>query len=190
MRTQCFLTALTLLAFSASVQAQNLLSNGNFDTDLRLSGWTGPGVLTWSKIDADDSPSSGSVRIPEGGEFGFGFSQCVSPEPAGTNVAEFSYFVPADVTVVFDSGIVMFFVWFDGPDCTGATLGGSQLLETFTLQNQWSTVRGLITPPPGADSGRVDLLVLGSGTSDFVAHFDNVFLGDRIFSDSFESPAP
>lgn len=64
-RTHTALLCLALaagLAAATPLRAGELLVNGGFDTD--LSGWLAPGV-TWSPLDADNDPASGSARLTD-----------------------------------------------------------------------------------------------------------------------------
>lgn len=184
------IVVLVLLLQSVSAGAQNLITNGDFAAD--LSGWSErfSSVAVWSPEDIDGSDQSGSVVLRDVGELGIDLSQCLSPEPLGTSEVEFSYFVPADVITVFDRGLGVSLVWHDDPDCQGTTLDAHNVLEEFIVRGRWVSIRDTVMRPLGADSLRVQLLLLGSGLSDFTARFDNIFVGDRLFSDGFEGTAP
>lgn len=53
-----FATAIALVLFGSPVLAQNMIANGDFDTD--VSGWSSQLPFTWDPTDCQQSPSSGS----------------------------------------------------------------------------------------------------------------------------------
>lgn len=169
---------------TAMAETPNLLENGDFATD--LSGWEAPfGGVTWSAMDESNDPDSGSLLLTDVGEFGAQFTQCLAVDFLGPQEFSLSYFVPSEVTTVFTNGIILFVVWYDNPACSIA-LTSTQIDSGATIQGQWVRIGESLPVPPGADSVQVWPLMVGSGSSDFTSFIDSVYVGDRVFSDSFE----
>lgn len=179
-----------LLAGMVTAQAEspNLLTNGDFATD--LSGWEAPfGNVTWSMLDEFGDPNSGSLMLTDVGEFGTPFTQCLSPGPPGVTEFSLSYRVPDDVITVFDDGIILFVTWYAGADCAGGAVESVSIESGSIVRGQWIRMAAALPRPPGVNSVRVWPLMIGSGGSDFTSHIDNVYAGDRLFSDGFEPPS-
>jgi len=69
---------------AAAIRTQSLIVNGTFDTN--VANWTwqdrfpnGLGASSWSALDANGSPSSGSILMQDGGVVGLAFQrlQCI-----------------------------------------------------------------------------------------------------------------
>ena len=75
-----FAAAVVLALGPGAAEAQNLLANPDFDTD--VTGWSGVGV--WDPLDAFGSPSSGSatwINTQVGGGANY-LGQCVELTPS------------------------------------------------------------------------------------------------------------
>ncbi len=186
--------AVVILIAATPLVAQNLISNGSFDTD--LAGWTVTtstnATVGWVSRDADDSGASGSVEatnlLMNGGS-----SQMLWQCFEGSEGDEISF----DLMVYQPSGQPGE-GWggcrsrlYDGPGCTGSVLD-----YTFCSKNapqgsfdQWLPVSRSCMLPAGSASVMVILAVTGvSGGTSFTADFDNVVISNTaIFADGFES---
>lgn len=83
------LFALAAALWAGASGAQNLVVNGGFDAN--TAGWQldGVGTLSWSSLDAQGHPGSGSMLLVNGNAgpgFGTAVRQCVSVQP-GTRYA-------------------------------------------------------------------------------------------------------
>jgi hypothetical protein len=100
----------------------NLLANGTFDTNTASWGWldrfpNGTGDASWSPLDANDSPSSGSFRIRDTLDSSNAYQQlqCVNVDGAAT------YAFGAAVRSSSRDGAhpVFALVQYDAPNCAG-----------------------------------------------------------------------
>lgn len=174
--------ALGAASFSAAVGAQNLLTNGSFDVN--LSGWTqlfqGTGGGVFSPLDADGSPSSGSMELTNtsaGAGLNVFFTQCHSAT-AGT-----SYDYGGKVRAAPPPPSGKFYVllnFYANSTCSGSGIGGaggSDRLD-FTPSGSWQGLSrtGLIAPA-GTSSVSITLGnfkdIAGAST---ISNFDDIFL--------------
>lgn len=166
----CLLSALA----AGSGQAQNLLPNGTFDSD--LSGWTRSGFVgVWSPDDADGRADSGSASYFHDQNSGAAFLQtCVNVASGQTYTAR------GDVrlTPVADQGSQTRFsvrAW-DAPDCRGA----SGLLTTvFNLRADastglWTPLEGEHIPGPGVASLTIELAINSGAPQPVEVNMDNL----------------
>lgn len=192
MRT--FPLVLLVVVFAVVVQpawAQNQLANPDFDNDV---DWWNPATyvsLVWSPDDAGGVSWSGSAAVtnahPGQGQ-GTGISQCVNTNviPGATYDFAGAVFIPDGQTRTGNAQIGL--RWYDGPDCTGSSVGNQPRRSTATT-GSWVHLEALDeVAPPGA----VSVLFLAfpskveaGGT--LVAHFDQLLLKRAIFYDGFES---
>ncbi len=100
----------------------NLLANGTFDTNTNSWGWldrfpNGTGDATWSSLDANVSPTSGSLRLRDTTDSSPAYQQlqCINVEGAN-NYAFGGAFRSASRT---GGRAVFAFVEYDAPDCSG-----------------------------------------------------------------------
>lgn len=182
--------ALLLFLFLTSSQfawADNLLVNEGFDTD--LSGWTiknAAGAISWSNIDEFNQPDSGSMRMLESGEFGPWVEQCITINPAIIPGFSIRHFMPETVTSPFAAVYIELIGYPVANSCTGTALYRvSNRLDNDGVHD-WRSLS--VKGEAGASSVAVWIYVAGPGSTDYVAHIDNAFLGDRQFADGFESP--
>jgi hypothetical protein len=171
--------AFGMLVFGAGIsRAQNLLVNGDFDTD--LAGWYRPASWvedSWSAIDIDASPSSGSVRqenVNVDGVKTSGIGQCIPVTEGESYRVSGATFVPSGQDAVGAASIV--FQWKDGTDCTGEAIGGGLGTGGSGLFDEWYVfVSDFVVAPAGAGSMQLDLLcrkTTAAGT--FVAYWDDL----------------
>ena len=155
-----FAVGVLLAASSAGAQAQNLINNGRFDTD--LSGWEVRNqedvTSVRSKEDADDASGSGSAVVTNTSERGsnsvFGLRQCVEISPGQTFRLSADLRSPGGQETTGEARIGG--VYFEGAGCQGTFLGGPTLLFTGD-QPSWGTVIQEHTAPSSARSLFVDL---------------------------------
>jgi hypothetical protein len=189
----CAAIALLALAFAPiCASAQNLLSNGDFDTD--LSDWQFPDATpNWSSFDVDGSPDSGSAYAlnmeATAGTQLVVLSQCVPITQAGLYIVRaYGY---ADTGQSNGDLVAGFKYDLNHTDCSGpySGLGGNYIRP----HGQWSSYSSgnaiLISYPlPASMSIEVYLRVdkTDAGGS-FGGNFDGVSLiRDTIFIDGFE----
>jgi hypothetical protein len=170
-----------VLVAALPVPAQNLVTNGSFDTD--TSGWTvsaPSGLLfVWTDLDALGTPTSGSglATTTVTGQ-AVAISQCV---PAGI-VAGTSYDFAAVVRVsswgVHGTSDVAL-NWFGGAACTGAATGGTSY-STNSLDTWVQLGQDDVTAPAGTASAEVVLrLTKDASGSTFQTYIDDVALVSR-----------
>ncbi len=176
-----------LLGVAPVASAQNLITNGDFSSD--VSGWSlpnvGQGTLTWSgSRDAGHDPNSGSGLVENliTLEFGATFaSQCIPVPVPG------KYDVGAEILFewLWQSGLGRAFVvvnLFDGNSCTGNTVGGTATPPVFsdnsnaTINDVWILSEELgFESPPSAVSAQIKLYTIKVSASGTIqGHFDNV----------------
>lgn len=175
--------ALILLSFHS--QAQNLISNGGFDTD--LAGWSAGGGVSWSNVDRGGA-SSGSILLGDTGDVGTYSYQCITSEPDMKVSLRADFLVPEVVTTMLSLPVGIQLLWYSSANCTSSSLASNSAQKLFDGQHAWRSLVLTSTPPPGADSVLARLYVVGTGSSDFKAHFDNIYLGNTLFEDGFEDP--
>lgn len=174
--------ATLLLAGAAAGPARGaeLLVNGSFDTN--LSGWV---VLTdsgktasWSPLDADGSPSSGSAeavnRHPMGSILETPVAQCTRVED------ELAYRISAEIRVPpgqpAQGEAWLILGWYPNDACVGDYLADT-LVAKVSSPGAWVPVAQEVVSPDGADSVRVWLGVVKFETGEtFRAQFDEVSL--------------
>jgi len=175
----------------APVSSQNLLQNPSFHSNVGSWGTESGVTLLWSPLDASAGPGSGSAEVlnsASGGNDGRGISQCVSVAVVAGGCYEYggSMRIPSgqDRTGSAEVGLR----WYDGPGCTGSSVGPQPRLSVAVLDSWVHLVDDVQTAPSGA----VSVLFLafpskvepGGG---LIAHFDDLFLRvASIFEDGFE----
>jgi hypothetical protein len=179
---RCFVLGLAAASLAATAGAQNLLTNGTFNVN--ISGWTqevqGTGGAVFVPVDADGSPSSGSMEITNissGAGLNILFTQCHSAT-AGT-----SYDYGGKVLAAPPPPAGKFYVllnFYANSNCSGSGIsaaGGSDRLD-FTATGSWQglTRTGLVAPA-GTLSASITLgnFKTGAGGST-ISDFDDIFL--------------
>jgi hypothetical protein len=182
---------LVVMGLPACASAQNLLSNGSFDTD--LGGWQFKDATpTWSPMDIDGSPNSGSAYAvnaqASSGTQLVVLSQCVPITLAGAYVVQaWGYAATGQA-----SGHLVGSYTLDvnHTDCSGGfvALGGNYINSA----GQWASFNSgaiIVTYPPQPSMSinvalRVDKSDAGGS---FAGYFDDVSLvRDTIFDGGFE----
>jgi hypothetical protein len=183
-----FLAVLSAIAIGVTpVSAQNLVVNGNFDSDTSSWNFTTPGTFTHSSsLDADGAaPASGSGQLANTSPVAYGTSfaaQCITTGIVAGNSYDWG------ARIRFDSGntqtatgratVVVSF--FDGGSCSGSNVGSSTTPNFLSSTTDvWTQMEVLgFTAPTGAVSAQLGLWttkVESSGT--MTVNFDNVVLG-------------
>lgn len=178
---------------AASVSAQNLITNPDFDTD--VSGWSPSSSIdwTWQSDDYQGSPISGSGLAVQIGGTGssVGIIQCIGSVSPGE-------YYRLSTHVDFPSGqlgegtVSAFVWWYDGPACTGSQTTALVTPSTSSTAGWEQLSSAPEQAPAGTESVWVYLLMTKSNSnpSDFEAAFDGVelrALPEMIFADGFES---
>ncbi len=176
------ITLAVALAGGATLSAQNLVTNPDFNTD--VSGWAPGGIvtLTHSPLDAFGSPTSGSGWLlnPSPTPYNAGALQCIdTPLTGGASYDIGAWIrVPSGQTGTGTAGL---FAWFH----SGAACGGSQIgtLEISPYlpppTDSWTLSTATGAAPAGTLSVTVYLNVLKTSTDSgsFGAYFDGVRFG-------------
>lgn len=161
--------------------SSGLLINGNFDVNLDHWGWqdrfpNGSGDATWSTLDANGSPTSGSMRLTDDTSTAPAFQrlQCINIAPGSF---DYGFTVRGDSTTAVQG--VMSFVRFLGTDCTGDYTRGTTRIVKFAAANTWETHTYTDILPIGYQS--IGLLVAGYAVQPGVPQVwvDDVFLRAR-----------
>lgn len=184
-----------LLVFAGPLQAENLLDNPDFDSN--LNPWTGPaGAASWHATDIDGSPASGSARLVNdqaGSETEtVALLQCFPVAPGEYQYGGHALIPPAQAA----SGSVVVRVRGYGAstDCSGGTFLISGRLASET--GQWSPMSGEVTISEDQLSGANGSIEFEfairktEAGGEFVAFVDAARFGrsPRIFADRFASP--
>jgi len=180
---RCFVrlaVAAVVLLATAPIGAENLVRNGNFNTD--VSDWPAEdsyAQVSWSPLDANGSPSSGSAlvaNVSTGPSNGIGIHQCLSGPGI---VAGASYTYGGRVRIPSGqarTGFVMFGLrWYDSPDCSG-NAEDQPRIDTRVL-GAWVSLQDTSAAPAGARS--VEVLAFPSKAEaggELDALFDAIFL--------------
>jgi hypothetical protein len=175
-RSRIYLLFLVLSLVSASTaEAQNVIPNGTFDTD--LSDWLFIENETWSEDDADGSAESGSAEIAVTGSAPTtdGLVACVPIEQGR------EYQFGAAVKILSQDGasgdVRVGFVWQVNTQCTEALNDTPHLLSLTTTGGDWERLEGSVVAPVGAIAAGFLLQTrkLGGGdSSTLTGRFDNV----------------
>jgi len=171
------LMAMTCTTRTSMAAGENLVPNGNFDTD--LSDWSGRqggcsmyGGLCWSSEDAVGSPTSGSALLSASifTEVAIRLRSSCIPVTGGD---DYTFGVAAKASWnTFphdpDADAAATLVWSNDPECQSSLSGN----EVSILSNSWKTTQQVVTAPVDAVAAYVALVAQVSIT----AHFDNVRL--------------
>jgi hypothetical protein len=196
MKSSARLGVLLALALAGPAEAQNLLSNPEFDTD--LSDWTSPAPTapTWDLTDIDGAPDSGSARVVNDLSASdtdqVVLEQCVPITP-GTYQFSGNALIPQGQS---RSGSVVLRIlgYGDATDCTGGLfLTFGKLTEQV---GSWSSIEDELSVTPGqlsGPAGSIEFIFAVRKTEsggEFSAFVDRAFFGrpPLIFADRFEQP--
>ena len=165
------LAALSVAALPAASLAQNVLPNADFDTD--LSGWDTTADTSWSPLDSDASPSSGSLQIVVTELKSTAITVCVPVVGGETYEFGVDILIETQGTAEGRAGIVV--RWEADAACT-------QELPDFpantfrTSAPEWTNATLTATAPDEAVAALVELRATKSGGgsgSTITAHFDD-----------------
>lgn len=169
----------TSMLIGTSASAQNLLLNGDFDTD--LDPWTLGGQefieISWTSGDVDGSLVSGSLETfsQSGGPY-----QCV---PVSGNSA---YLLDGFVgpLSIGRTGIIehtLSVEWFSSTNCDFGTFISFDDLPAATSIDAFERLTGTLVAPLAANSARVRLKALFVSGSFARALYDSVYLPEPTF---------
>lgn len=160
-----------------SVAFANLLANGNFDVD--VEPWADPfpdddAIVSWSPLDAEASPTSGSLQVqttvPNGAADGPA-SECIPATPGSYTLAG---------SVFRASGPALTQVYLDLEFYASPTCLGDPIEEASTFANEldvWEPFTLTGTAPEGTSAVHVRALVGGThDTIPDVGRFDRLVL--------------
>ena len=187
--TTRLLTCLILVLFPTFAVAQNLLSNGSFDSN--ITGWEGDSLYTtqWSSTDADDSATSGSLEIDSDifddliVESDLA-SQCVPAAPGRTFIFGGDVFVPTGQSAA--GRALVRASSFASADCSGNPLSDEDIamaaeVPPYNNDGVWVSQTVAFVNPFTASSLKVQAVANDGGVNagtgpTFVARFDNLRL--------------
>ena len=165
-------------AFAApTARAQNMLSNGAFDTD--ISGWqagfASASAPEWSPDDCCGSAGSGSARLLVGGLSAYFVSECIVVAPSTSY--DFAFRMRAlQNSILFFTGAGGSIDWYSSSACEALESSSSGGLFVSTPVD-WSEFGATFVSPPTAQAARVVLGGSGALSSGVDAYFDNVRFG-------------
>lgn len=195
MRT--FALSALLLAVARTTIAQNLLVNGDFDSD--LSGWLIDPAITpipiWNDVDIDDLAGSGAARLgntsSEASNRIYPLEQCIPlTQPGPYRIVAHGYIPPGQ-----GSGklVVSYWLSLDNPDCPqwqGAHAVGGNYITMVGGWGRYEQAIPLAMPSPLPPDARIKISLgveKDAAGGDFFGYFDAVsVLGDWIFADGFD----
>lgn len=196
---RAFLLCATLLVAAPAATAQNLVVNGDFDSD--LSGWLIDPAATpapiWEDVDIDDPAGSGAVRVSNTSSEAmnriYPLEQCIRlTEPGQYRILVHGYIPPGQ-----GGGKLVASYWLslDNPDCPqwqGSQEGGGNFIATVGGWGQYERVTGIVLPSPVPPNAMIKIslgIEKEAAGGSFYGFFDAVSvsaLGDSIFEDGFD----
>lgn len=176
-----------LLLAPASPMAQNLIVNGDFDSD--LTGWEFPDATpTWSPLDAGNSLQSGSAQ---GVNMATGrvcvLRQCVALPRSGRQVLSTWAYTPPGQGL--GNLVLSYTARHHSPTCTGGSFagGGTYLPSVGSWTYHALSILVEANPPLPDTTVEVQLCVDPARQIGFNGHFDRVRLvPDVIFRDGMD----
>lgn len=131
--------------------SSNLLANPGFESGQGVSNWSPTKAATWSNVDADGCPKSGSAAVKYDGSTGdFGMiSECVKVS------ANKQYHFGFRYNQSLGTGVVCFFYFFAGSTCSGSVLDGPNITGISSAVTTWLSATGSATSPSNAGSLQV-----------------------------------
>jgi len=184
--TGAWLPIPVLILVSASLQAQNLIVNPDFDTD--VSGWFAE-TLSWIADDGGGPSGPGCAEISSDLNNGGVRHASSTRVPIVVNTEYFmSGWAKLDIESLAEDAN-LFADWYDS---NGQYMGTSTFygLKPDEWDGQWHEVTGTVTFPPGAVEATVHFGVTtpSEGVGESRARWDSMYFGltPLIFSDGFE----
>ena len=182
-------TVLVVVFLAVPVQAQNLLSNGRFDTN--TAGWQPLGGAQFGQVahhpsDANGSGASGSLEatnviVNVVGSM-FSVQQCVNVVAGTSYTFRAKAFIPSGQVQSGSADLAL--TRRPGANCTGVPLA-TTIVATASQLGVWTALAGSVTLP--ADTASV-LVSLGSRKTQtdgsFRVRFDDVFFGETCHLDA------
>jgi hypothetical protein len=177
MRALVFRIAVSVAGIAVAspvAQAQNLLPNGSFSEFFMLQGWPVLDDATWSSVDVDEVPNSGSLRvsnttpnIAKGAD-----SVCFPAEP-DTVYRIAASVLWLDLESSADGRVQLRLYFRTGPNCTGGGFAGG--FFDAVEADSWQRVQALVVAPAGTVSASAHLWNWRDGNSGiFISYFDVV----------------
>ena len=176
-RPLCWVATLCLLAMPLLANAQNLITNGTFDTN--VAGWA-YGVWDGTR-DANNDPHSGSNQIVapyQSDNSGLYSSQCVAVTAGQNYILSAQVLIPSALTTTTSGYAELMADWY--PDSTCASGNYTSRLETSHVVSSdgldnWHGVGASQTAPPGTHSALIVVFSYAYAPGgQFTANFDNI----------------
>jgi hypothetical protein len=173
------LLPLAALLATLPAGAQNLIANGDFDSD--VAGWTpnvGYMVVSHDSEDVGEPSPSGSALVSNQASqnAGNGVGQCVLIDAGAFYDAEVWARIPPGQATTGQVELGLF--WFSSQSCDFADFIGPDYSSQITAPSgSWAAMDVVaIEAPIGAESVQFDLRALKDGPETFEAKFDVAFL--------------
>ena len=161
-----------------TAMAQNQVSNSNFDTVIPPWSGTAPDV-TWSSVDFQGSPSSGSALLtnPHGAGGEIHMNQCAGGVTGGaTYHLGGRVFIPGGQTTTGNAEVSV--VWYLGSSCAIGTEISEVSGGTTTTTGSWQSLAGILMAPPTAGGALLRAAnTKSTGDGNFIVHFDRLYFG-------------
>lgn len=189
--TLCLMVCSAITLFASSAAAQNMVVNGDFDTD--VLGWTTFGTpFDWNSADWLGAPVSGSGLLTNevDGTMHAGIVACVDGVVGGQSYdLGGMIMIPSGQAGSGGAGYGLY--WREGAGCSGSqSVGG---YSPYIVESDvWVhlTLWGLVAPA-GTQSAEVMLLnnKTSAGTDPYLSYHDGVYFGlfGGVFADGFET---
>lgn len=175
----------TPVTVAGPVPAPNRVVNGGFDTDIShwgfndptLVGGNGSGDASWSNLDAEGKPASGSIHLQNTAN-GRAFQQiqCVTLNPGEQYTFGARAYYDGNTT----GGALLAVAEFGSSDCSGGSNGVLALPSvgvSFSGARKWVLAQTTTNAQPSTHSGYVFLAAGKSGTGTlYEVYFDDVFV--------------
>ncbi|MBO9664339.1 hypothetical protein [Dokdonella sp.] len=194
-----FVSCAILLAFAGTATAQNLLVNGEFDSD--LSGWLIDAAASpapvWEGFDVDDPARSGAVRVgnasPEAMNRLYPLEQCIAlTAPGPYRIVARGYIPPGQGAGKL---VVSYWLSLDNPDCPqwqGSQSGGGNYITTIGGWGRYEQSITATMPSPIPPNARIKISLgveKDAAGGEFFGYFDAISVfGDAVFADGFDTP--
>ena len=172
--------------------SENVVFNPGFDTD--VSGWTVESYvsISWSLMDANLNPASGSAEVTNsspGPQNGTGITQCLDITPIEGAAYDFGgkALIPDGQARTGSAQVGL--RWWSGSNCSGSTVGTQPRRATSTL-GAWVELSSTeqIAPAGAASAQFVAFPSKLEAGGSLVAHFDDLYFRNTpLFADGFES---
>jgi len=181
-----------LLVLAASGQAQNLVQNPDFNSD--ISGWTATGSASWNNsLNSPDSPPGGSAELYAAAGAGYVMLvQCVAISNVASSLSlTTEAYLFSDATNTTTPYAIVTAAYAD-PGCTDAVSynDGVDISGEPVVANAWSRLsNAFVAVPAGYTSLSITIKTAGGLDVGHVAfdHIELTQVTDRVFGTGFES---